>query len=256
VEGVGKLSERVLSVSGVHLARGGQPVLRGVTLDVRQGERVALMGLSGGGKTTVLRAVVALDPFQDGRIALDGVTLRPGPVPREGGLRQLRRKVGIVFQFHHLFSHLTAIDNVTLAPVHALGVPRVQAETRARDLLDSLGVSARAHALPSQLSGGEAQRVAIARALATDPPLLLMDEPTASLDPARRNELAASLVALAESGRTLLVTTHDVAFARRYATRVMILAGGEVVEDGAPAETLDHPSHEATLAFLRGAAQA
>jgi ABC-type polar amino acid transport system ATPase subunit len=245
------VNEPVLSVSGLHLARGGQAVLRGVSLEVRQGERVALMGLSGGGKTSVLRAVVALDPFQEGRIAVDGVNLRPGPIPREAGLRQLRRKVGIVFQFHHLFSHLTAIDNVTLAPMHALGVPRGQAEMRARDLLGSLGVAARAHALPFELSGGEAQRVAIARALATDPPLLLMDEPTASLDPARRGELSAALVALAGAGRTLLVTTHDVAFARSFATRVVILAEGQVVEDGAPDDVLTHPSHEATRAFLQ-----
>jgi ABC-type polar amino acid transport system ATPase subunit len=241
----------VLTVSDLHLQRGGQPVLRGVSLVVRQGERVALMGLSGGGKTTVLRALVALDPFQGGRIAVDGVDLRPGPVPREAGLRRLRRKVGIVFQFHHLFSHLSAIDNVTLAPVHALGVPRAQAETRARALLEALGVAARAHAWPVELSGGEPQRVAIARALATDPPLLLMDEPTASLDPARRGELASALVALAEAGRTLLVTTHDVTFARSFATRVVILADGQVVEDGPPDQVLTRPVHQATRAFLR-----
>jgi ABC-type polar amino acid transport system ATPase subunit len=245
------VSQPVLSVSGLHLSRNGHSVLRGVSLEVRQGERVALMGLSGGGKTTVLRAVVALDAFEAGSIAVDGVNLRPGPVPREAGLRGLRRKVGIVFQFHHLFSHLSAIDNVTLAPVHALGVPRVQAETRARDLLASLGVAARAHALPYELSGGEAQRVAIARALATDPPLLLMDEPTASLDPARRGELSAALVALAETGRTLLVTTHDVPFARSFATRVVILADGQVVEDGSPDDVLTKPQHEATRAFLQ-----
>jgi ABC-type polar amino acid transport system ATPase subunit len=245
------VNEPVLSVSDLHLARGGQAVLRGVTLEVRQGERVALMGLSGGGKTSVLRAVVALDSFQNGRIAVDGVHLRPGPVPREGGLRELRRKVGIVFQFHHLFSQLTAIDNVMLAPVHALGVPRVQAQTRARDLLDSLGVAGRAHALPFELSGGEALRVAIARALATDPPLLLMDEPTASLDPARRSELSSALIALAEAGRTLLVTTHDVTFARSFATRVVILADGQVVEDGLPERVLTSPCHEATKAFLQ-----
>jgi ABC-type polar amino acid transport system ATPase subunit len=130
----------------------------------------------------------------------------------------------------------------------------VQDETRAHDLLASLGVAARAHALPYQLSGGEAQRVAIARALATDPPLLLMDEPTASLDPARRGELSASLVALAETGRTLLVTTHDVPFARRFATRVVILADGQVVEDGHPDTVLTAPRHEATRAFLEAPA--
>jgi ABC-type polar amino acid transport system ATPase subunit len=252
VEGAAAVNDPALSVSDLHLARGAQAVLRGVSLEVRQGERVALMGLSGGGKTTVLRAVVALDPFQGGRIAVDGVCLRPGPVPREGGLRQLRRKVGIVFQFHHLFSHLSAVDNVTLAPVHALGVPRARARTRAMELLESLGVAARAHALPFELSGGEAQRVAIARALATDPPLLLMDEPTASLDPARRGELAATLTSLASSGRTLLIATHDVPFALSLATRVVVLANGCVVEDGPAGEVLARPSHPATRALLQG----
>jgi polar amino acid transport system ATP-binding protein len=237
VEGVAAVSA-VLSVSDLRLARGGQPVLRGVTLEVRQGERVALMGLSGGGKTTVLRAVVALEGFQGGRIAVDGVVLGPGPVPREAGLRPLRRKVGIVFQSHHLFSHLSAIDNVTLAPVHALGVSRARAEARARDLLASLGVAARADALPSELSGGEAQRVAIARALATDPPLLLMDEPTASLDPARRGELAATLREIASQGRSVIVATHDGEFARACAQRVVILDGGRITREGRPQDVL------------------
>jgi polar amino acid transport system ATP-binding protein len=241
----------VLSVTGLRLARGDREVLRGIDLQIRQAERVALMGLSGGGKTSVLRAVVALDPFASGRISVDGVELSPGPLPRESGLKTLRRKVGIVFQFHHLFAHLTAIDNVMLAPMHVLDVPHAAAEARARDLLESLGVAARSAALPSELSGGEAQRVAIARALATDPPLLLMDEPTASLDPARRGELAAALVELTRAGRTLLVATHDVEFARAFASRVVVLAGGRVVEEGPASRVLTDPSHPETRAFLR-----
>jgi ABC-type polar amino acid transport system ATPase subunit len=144
----------------------------------------------------------------------------------------------MVFQFHHLFAHLTAVENVSLAQVHTLRMTRGEADARSRARLESLGVGARADARPDELSGGEAQRVAIARALALDPPLLLMDEPTASLDPARRGDLAASLVSLTTAGRTLLVATHDVSFARAFATRVAVLAEGRVVDDGQPADVL------------------
>ena len=143
------------------------------------------MGLSGGGKTTVLRCVAALEPFDGGTIDVDGVVLHPGPLPPRASMRELRTRVGMVFQLHYLFEHLTACDNVTLAPTQCRDVPRADAERRALALLESLGVAHRRNALPRELSGGEAQRVAIARAMAMEPPLLLMDEPTASLDPAR-----------------------------------------------------------------------
>jgi len=159
--------------------------------------------------------------------------------------------VGMVFQFHFLFEHLTAIHNVWLAPVHVHGVPRPEAERRAQGLLDELGVGHRARALPRELSGGEAQRVAIARALAVDPPLLLMDEPTASLDPARRNELGETLQALAAQGRTLVMTSHDDDFVRDYATRVVILSQGCVVEEGHPRDVLTNPQHPATRELLQ-----
>jgi ABC-type polar amino acid transport system ATPase subunit len=228
----------MLSLEAVRLARGATPVLQGLDLDVRSGERVALMGLSGGGKTTALRIVCALEPFDGGRVRVDGFELRPGPLPREATLRPLRRLVGMVFQFHHLFAHMTALENVSLAQVHALGLSRQDADAKSRARLEALGVAHRANARPSELSGGEAQRVAIARALALDPPLLLMDEPTASLDPARRGALADTLVSLTAAGRTLLVATHDVPFARAFATRVAVLAGGRVVEDGRPEDVV------------------
>jgi ABC-type polar amino acid transport system ATPase subunit len=144
----------------------------------------------------------------------------------------------MVFQFHHLFENLTALENVWLAPVHVLRQPRSAAETHARALLDKLGVAHRAEAMPHELSGGEAQRVAIARALAVTPPLLLMDEPTASLDPVRRGELAASLRGLSEDGTTLLIATHDAEFARMCVQRVLLLDGGRLARDGPPAEVL------------------
>ena len=241
-----------LVVRGVRAERGGREVLRGVDLEIAPGEVCALMGVSGAGKSTVLRAVAALEPFGAGSIVAGGFELRPGPLPRESRLRGLRSKVGMVFQAHSLFEHLTALQNVTLAPVHALGWARGRAEARAMELLESLGVAARAGAYPRQLSGGEAQRVAIARALAPDPMVLLMDEPTSALDPARRGALGDSLRALAAQGRALLVATHDVDFARDYCDRVAVLSEGVLVEHGPAAGVLARPAHPATRELLRG----
>jgi ABC-type polar amino acid transport system ATPase subunit len=244
------MSGPVLDARGVTLRRGSREVLRGVDLHVGRGELVALMGLSGGGKTTFLRAVAGLEAFDEGTLVVDGVRLDAGGPPAPGVLKALRRKVGMVFQFHNLFEHMTAAHNVWLAPVHVYGVPRHDAERRALALLEQMGVAARAHALPRELSGGEAQRVAIARALAVDPPLLLMDEPTASLDPARRDELGDTLERLTKSGRTLLAATHDDDFVRDYADRVIVIAGGQVVEAGLPASVLASPQHDATRQLL------
>jgi polar amino acid transport system ATP-binding protein len=241
----------VLRVETLRLNRGAREILRGVTLDVARGELVALMGLSGGGKTTVLRAITALERFDGGTIDVDGVVLRATETPSRATLHDLRRKVGMVFQFHSLWDHLTALDNVTLAPRQAAGIARPAAEARARQLLESLGVAHRAHAYPRELSGGEAQRVAIARAMAMEPPLLLMDEPTASLDPARRFELGQTLRQLTSGGRTLIITTHDDDFARDFCSRAIVLAEGEVVEEGDPREVLVRPKHAATKAFLQ-----
>ncbi len=240
----------VLSIAKVTKRRGDRAILNGVDLEVGKGELVALMGLSGGGKTTILRTVAALEPFDAGSVTVDGFALTPGPLPPESRLRPLRERVGLVFQDHGLFAHLRVLDNVTLAPRHVQRVAADAAEKDARELLAELGVGHRENAFPRELSGGEQQRVAIARALAMDPPLLLMDEPTASLDPARRNELGESLERLVKEGWTLLLTTHDDDFVRDFATRVVILAAGPVVEEGAPASVLENPRHEATRALL------
>jgi len=213
VEGAdGMSAAAVLRVEDVHLRRASRHILRGVTFEASPGELVALMGPSGCGKTTVLRAIAALESYESGRIVVEGQT------------------VGMVFQFHCLFEHLTSLHNVWLAPVHAHSVRREAAIDQARTLLRALGVEHRADALPRELSGGEAQRVAIARALAVNPRVVLMDEPTASLDPARRHELGALLTTLARDGRTLVVATHDEDFTHSYATRILRLEEGVVRE--------------------------
>jgi ABC-type polar amino acid transport system ATPase subunit len=219
------MNDIALSLHDVQLRRGSRAILAGVTFRVRAGEIIAVMGQSGSGKTTMLRAIAGLETFDAGAIDVNGVQLAAGSIGMPV-IRRLRSSVGMVFQFHCLFDHLTTISNVTLAPIHAHGVPTAEAERRGRELLSALGVEHRASALPRELSGGEAQRVAIARALAVDPPVLLMDEPTASLDAARRMELAAVLRQLVSRNRTLLIATHDEEFARAVATRVLRLTDG------------------------------
>jgi ABC-type polar amino acid transport system ATPase subunit len=199
----------VLDVRSMQVRRGTRLVVAEATFTAGRGEIVALMGASGAGKTTILRAIAGLDPIASGTVSIP-------------------RPVGMVFQFHHLFANMSAHRNVWLAPVHVLKRPREEAERRAHELLVSLGVGDRASAMPHELSGGEAQRVAIARALAIEPRILLMDEPTASLDPARRGDLAATLRQLASEGRTIVIATHDTEFARACAHRALTVDGGRV----------------------------
>lgn len=241
-----------LTIRELHVSRSGRGILRGVSLTVSPGEVCALMGTSGAGKSTVLRTIAALEPFSAGSIEVGDFALRPGPVPRESRLRELRSRVGMVFQAHALFEHLTALENVTLALIHALDWPKVRAESTAGALLTELGVASRAGAYPRELSGGEAQRVAIVRALAPNPTTLLMDEPTSALDPARRGALSDTLRALAREGRGLLIATHDTDFAKACADRVAVLSDGTLVEQGAPADVLTRPAHPATRALLGG----
>lgn len=221
----------VLVLEGLGLSRDGRAVLTGATAALMPGELVALMGESGAGKTTLLRAVAGLDAFAAGSVTIGSTHLTHGQRPSGETQRLLYRHVGVVFQFHHLFANLTAVANVSLALVHVHRMEKAEAARRAHALLDRLGVVHRARAYPHELSGGEAQRVAIARALAVDPPLLLLDEPTASLDQARRGELAELLQGLTAEGRTLLVATHDTDFARTCATRFLRLRDGRLQTD-------------------------
>jgi ABC-type polar amino acid transport system ATPase subunit len=218
----------VLDVRALEVRRGSHPIVSGISFSASRGEVIALMGASGAGKTTILRAIAGLDPIAAGAVVVDGMTLEPGRIERGRITRELHRRVGMVFQFHHLFANMTAHQNVWLAPVHVWHRLRTEAEARANELLVSLGVGERSGAMPHELSGGEAQRVAIARALAVEPPLLLMDEPTASLDPARRGELATTLRQLAAQGRTIVVATHDAEFARACAHRLLTIEDGRI----------------------------
>jgi polar amino acid transport system ATP-binding protein len=222
-----------LDVRDVTIERGARPVLQGVTFSAGRGELLALIGVSGTGKTSLLRAISGLDPIKAGEIRIGEVQIRAGRTRR---LPELHRSVSMVFQFHHLFSHMTALQNVWLAPIHVLRQPRSAAERRARQLLEMLGVGGRADAMPHELSGGEAQRVAIARALAVEPGVLLMDEPTASLDHARRGDLAATLLQVAAQGCTVIIATHDTEFVGACAHRVMMLNDGRIALEGKPAE--------------------
>jgi ABC-type polar amino acid transport system ATPase subunit len=217
-----------LVIRDVEVARGGRVLVSRLNLEAMPGELIALRGPSGSGKTTILRAIAGLDRFENGTIEVGHAKLEGGRQPDPSMWQRLHRSVGLVFQFHCLFEHMTALQNVCLAPVHVHGASSHAAEQRARELFVELGIEARAGALPRELSGGEAQRVAIARALAVDPPVLLMDEPMASLDPSRRADLCALLQRLTATGRTLLVTTHDDLFARNFATRVLTIEDGRV----------------------------
>jgi polar amino acid transport system ATP-binding protein len=220
-----------LLVRDLRVERGGRAVVHSVSFEARPGELLALMGASGSGKTSVLRAIAGLEPVAAGAIETGGVRLGPGPLPRGAGLRALHARVGMVFQFHNLFAHLTAVHNVWLAPVHVRGDARDAAERTAHRLLEELGVGGRAGARPHELSGGEAQRVAIARALAMDPPVLLLDEPTASLDPDRRADLVRTVRTLVSGGRTVVAATHDADFVRGCADRVLRLEGGRIASE-------------------------
>jgi ABC-type polar amino acid transport system ATPase subunit len=225
-----------LTVRNLSLCRPPREILRGVDLDVARREVVALMGLTGSGKTTVLRAVAGLEAC-DGTIHLAGA----GAAAR----------IGFLAQFHSLFEHLTVLENVCLAPIHVHRMARELARAKALQWLEWLSIGHRAGALPRELSGGEAQRAAIARALVVDPPILLLDEPTASLDPPRRASLGALLHGLASDDRAILMTSHDVEFVREHATRVLMLADGRIVESGAPRDVFDAPRHDATRNLLR-----
>jgi polar amino acid transport system ATP-binding protein len=232
----------MIALRGLTKSHGERRVLESITVEVARGETIAVVGPSGGGKSTLLRCLNYLDGFDAGEVVIAGVTLRPGMDGRDrAALRALRARVGMVFQQFNLFPHLTALDNVTLGPRVVRAVARAAADDRGRALLARVGLGDRAAAYPHQLSGGQQQRVAIARALALEPDVLLFDEPTSALDPEMRDEVIAVIGELAKAGMTMLVVTHEMQVATEIASRVWVLDRGGIAEDGAPAEVVAAP---------------
>ncbi|MFC7625802.1 amino acid ABC transporter ATP-binding protein [Microlunatus sp. GCM10028923] len=221
-------------------------VLQGINLTVNQGEVVVVIGPSGSGKSTLCRAINRLETIKDGSISIDGK-----PLPSEGKeLARLRADVGMVFQAFNLFAHKTILENVTLGPIKVRRVPKRQAEARAREILDRVGVGNQADKYPAQLSGGQQQRVAIARALAMEPKVILFDEPTSALDPEMVNEVLEVMVDLARQGMTMIVVTHEMGFARKAANRVIFMADGAIVEEADPDTFFTAPKSERAKDFL------
>lgn len=224
----------------------GFQALRGVDLTVHQGEVVVIMGPSGSGKSTFIRTFNALEAFQKGSITVDGMALSDDV----RNIDAIRREVGMVFQQFNLFPHLTVLQNLTLAPVLVRKRPRREVERQALDLLERVGIHEQAHKYPGQLSGGQQQRVAIARSLCMEPRIMLFDEPTSALDPEMVQEVLEVMQELARDGMTMVVVTHELRFARRVASRVVLMADGEVVEEAPPEQFFTNPRHERSRQFL------
>lgn len=225
---------------------GNLHVLRDVSLSVGRGEVVVVIGPSGSGKSTLCRAINRLETIDSGEILIEGE-----PLPEEGReLAAIRAELGMVFQSFNLFAHMSILQNVTLGPVDVLDMDRSEAEKRAMELLERVGVASQAHKMPAQLSGGQQQRVAIARSLAMHPKAMLFDEPTSALDPEMINEVLDVMVDLARQGMTMIVVTHEMNFARRVADRVVFMADGAIVEEGTPDEFFDRPVTQRAREFL------
>jgi polar amino acid transport system ATP-binding protein len=237
---------KVLSVRGLHKSFGTLEVLRGIDLDVDEGEVLCIIGPSGSGKSTLLRCTNLLVPPDAGDIFLNSVRVNDPAIRPEW----VRQQIGMVFQSFNLFTHLTALRNVVLGLVHVKGMERDAARKKAFFELERVGLGDKVNAYPAQLSGGQQQRVAIARALAMDPKVMLFDEPTSALDPEFIHEVLDVMARLARDGMTMVVVTHEMGFAREVADEIAFMDQGLVVEHGAPAEILDRPGHERTQAFV------
>ncbi|TDU82292.1 amino acid ABC transporter ATP-binding protein (PAAT family) [Kribbella voronezhensis] len=237
----------LLSIREVRKSFGSNVVLDRFSLEVEAGECVVLIGASGSGKSTLLRCVNLLETVDDGVIELDGYDITDPRVDADG----VRSGIGIVFQAYNLFPHLTVLDNVTLAPIRVHGVPRDVARTRGLEMLDRVGLAAKATARPDELSGGQQQRAAIARALVNSPKLMLLDEVTSALDPELVGEVLDLLRELKTDGMTMLLCTHEMAFARDVADQVCFLDNGRLLESGPPSQVLENPTEPRTQEFLR-----
>ena len=254
-------TKQKLFVDSLHKQYGDHEVLKGVSLKANAGDVISVIGSSGSGKSTMLRCINFLEQPNAGRIVVDEEEVRTVPDPRSGALRvadpkqlqRVRTKLAMVFQHFNLWSHMTVLENVIEAPLHVLGMARREAEERARTYLEKVGLPPRVEKqYPSHLSGGQQQRVAIARALAMHPDVMLFDEPTSALDPELVGEVLKVMQTLAEEGRTMIVVTHEMAFARNVSNHVMFLHQGRVEEEGRPADVFGNPRSERLRQFLSG----
>ena len=234
----------MIKATGIHKHFNGLHAVKGVDITVEDGEVLCIIGPSGSGKSTLLRCLNMLEMPDEGTVEVDGQTVT------SENLQQMRTKMAMVFQNFNLFSHLTVLDNITIAPVHVKGQEKGAAEEKARDLLKLVGLEEKAGAYPRNLSGGQKQRVAIARALAMDPEIILFDEPTSALDPEMVGEVLDVMKKLAEEGMTMLVVTHEMGFAKEVADRVLFMDNGVIVEEGTPQEIFDNPKSDRLISFL------
>ena len=238
---------KMVEFAGVTKRFGKTVVLEKVDLQIGQGEVVVLIGPSGSGKSTLLRCINALEQIDGGDLRVDGISVRGN----KAQVREIRQEAGMVFQQFNLFPQMTALENVAFGPRQVRGTSRAEAEAQARELLAKVGLAERAGHYPSELSGGQQQRVAIARALAVRPKLMLFDEPTSALDPELRQEVLRVMQALAEEGMTMVVVTHEMAFARKVGTRLIFMEHGHITVDGPPAALLDNPPNQRLREFLQ-----
>ncbi len=225
---------------------GSHHVLQDVCLRVEEKEIVVICGPSGSGKSTMIRCINRLEPIQKGELIVDGIRVSD----RKANVNRVRQEIGIVFQSFNLFPHMTAMENITLAPLRVLKTPRQEAEESGRRLLKRVGISEKANAYPDRLSGGQQQRVAIARALAMNPKIMLFDEPTSALDPEMIKEVLDVMKDLVQDGMTMMVVTHEMDFAREVANRILFMDAGRIVEENTPQEFFAHPREDRTKLFL------
>ena len=240
------MAETLLKIENLTKEYEGQKILDGINLEVKQGDVLVVVGPSGCGKSTLLRCINALEPIQGGTIKLQGMDIRKG----SKNITTLRQKIGMVFQSYELFPHLTVLDNITLAPVKVQKRDKAEAQKEAMELLARVGLADKAKSYPRQLSGGQKQRVAIVRALCMHPEILLFDEVTAALDPEMVREVLDVMLDLAKQGKTMLIVTHEMQFAKAVADKVIFIDQGKIVEEAAPEEFFEHPKTERAKQFL------
>ncbi|SDB45607.1 amino acid ABC transporter ATP-binding protein, PAAT family [Streptococcus henryi] len=240
------MAETLISIKDLHKYFGKNEVLKGIDLDIKKGEVVVIIGPSGSGKSTFLRTMNLLEVPTKGLIEFEGVDI----TDKKNDIFKMREKMGMVFQQFNLFPNMTVLENITLSPIKTKGIAKAEAEAKAYDLLEKVGLKDKANAYPPSLSGGQQQRIAIARGLAMDPDVLLFDEPTSALDPEMVGEVLSVMQDLAKSGMTMAIVTHEMGFAREVADRVIFMDGGVIVEEGTPQQVFENTQEERTKDFL------